>query len=93
MEKQQRRLFNITSTSTRELEVYNIEPIATFLGHQCVNVVERNLEDPTHQQQLNSLKSPQYKKLTTHPSNCWNKNTAAYLFVLLKESKNQSYLP
>jgi hypothetical protein len=35
-------------TSTRAMEVYKIEPIATFLDHQCVNVVERILKDPTH---------------------------------------------
>ncbi len=27
---------------------YKIEPIATFLDHQCVNVVEKILKDPTH---------------------------------------------
>jgi hypothetical protein len=42
MEKQQHRFFNIIGiTSARALEVYKIEPIATFLDHQCVNVVER----------------------------------------------------
>jgi hypothetical protein len=41
MEKQQHRFFNtIGITSARALEVYKIEPIATFLDHQCVNVVE-----------------------------------------------------
>ncbi len=35
MEKQQHRFFNITGiTSARALEMYKIEPIATFLGHQ-----------------------------------------------------------
>jgi hypothetical protein len=49
MEKQQHRFFNIIGiTSTRALEMYKIEPIATFLDHQCVNVVERILKDPTH---------------------------------------------
>jgi hypothetical protein len=49
MEKQQHRFFNIIGiTSARALEVYKIEPIATFLDHQCVNVVERILKDPTH---------------------------------------------
>jgi hypothetical protein len=28
--------------------MYKIEPIATFQDHQCVNVVERILKDPTH---------------------------------------------
>ncbi len=28
--------------------MYKTEPIATFLYHQCVNVVERILKDPTH---------------------------------------------
>jgi hypothetical protein len=28
--------------------MYKIEPIATFLDHQCVNVVEKILKDPTH---------------------------------------------
>ncbi len=49
MEKQQHRFFNIIGiTSARGLEVYKIEPIATFLDHQCVYVVKRILEDPTH---------------------------------------------
>jgi hypothetical protein len=35
--KQQHRFFNIIGiTSARVLEVYKIEPIATFLDHQCV---------------------------------------------------------
>jgi hypothetical protein len=73
MEKQKHRFFNIIGiTSARALEVYKIEPIAIFLDHQCVNVVERILKDPTHPitQKTNSLNSPQYKKLSTHPSNC-----------------------
>jgi hypothetical protein len=46
--KQQHRFFNIIGiTSIRALEVYKIEPITTFLDHQCVYVVERILEDPT----------------------------------------------
>jgi hypothetical protein len=49
MEQQQQRLFKIIGiTSARALEVYEIEPIATFLNHQCVNVVERILKYPTH---------------------------------------------
>jgi hypothetical protein len=28
--------------------MHKIEPIATFLGHHCVNVVEQILKDPTH---------------------------------------------
>jgi hypothetical protein len=49
MEKQQHRFFNIIGiTSAKALEMYKIEPIATFLDHQCVNVVERILKDPTH---------------------------------------------
>jgi hypothetical protein len=49
MEKQQHRFCNIIGiTSARALEMYKIEPIATFLDHQCVNVVERILKDPTH---------------------------------------------
>jgi hypothetical protein len=28
--------------------MYKIEPIVTFLDHQCVNIVERILKDPTH---------------------------------------------
>jgi hypothetical protein len=49
MEKQQPRFFKIIGiTSSRALEMYKIEPISTFLDHQCVNVVERILKDPTH---------------------------------------------
>jgi hypothetical protein len=49
MEKQQHRFFNIIGiTSAKALEVYKIEPIATFLDHHCVNVVKRILKDPTH---------------------------------------------
>jgi hypothetical protein len=32
----------------KALEVYKIEPIATFLDHRCVNVVERILKDPKY---------------------------------------------
>jgi hypothetical protein len=47
--KKQHRFFNkIGITSARALELYKIESIATFLDHQCVNVVERILKDPTH---------------------------------------------
>jgi hypothetical protein len=35
-------------TSERALEVYKIEPIATFLDPHCVNMVERVLKDSTH---------------------------------------------
>jgi hypothetical protein len=28
--------------------MYKTEPIATFLDHLCVNIVERILKDPTH---------------------------------------------
>ncbi len=49
MEKQQHRFFNIIGiTSAKALEVYKIKPIATFLDHQCVNVVKRILKDPAH---------------------------------------------
>jgi hypothetical protein len=60
MEKQQHIFFNIIGiTMARAFEINKIEPIATFLDHQCVNLVELILK-----------KSPQYKKLTTHLSNC-----------------------
>jgi hypothetical protein len=49
IEKQQHGFFNIIGIrSATALETYKIEPIATFLDHQCVNVVERILKDPTH---------------------------------------------
>jgi hypothetical protein len=35
-------------TTAKALEMYKIERVATFLDHQCVNVVERILKDQTH---------------------------------------------
>jgi hypothetical protein len=68
MEKQQHRFFNkIGITSARALEVYKIEPIATFLDHQCVNVVERILKDPTHPiTQKQTVKSHHNTRISQH---------------------------
>jgi hypothetical protein len=42
--EKQHRFFNIIDIrSTRALEVYIIELIATFLDHQCVNVEETKI--------------------------------------------------
>jgi hypothetical protein len=63
MEKQQHRFFNIIGiTSARALEVYKIEPISTFLDHQCVNVVERILKESF--QHILSHKNKQLKVTT-----------------------------
>jgi hypothetical protein len=68
IEKRQHRFFNIIGiTSTKALEMYKIEPIATFLDHQCVNVVERIFKDPTHPiTQKQTVKSHQNTRSSQH---------------------------
>ncbi len=49
------------------MEVYKIEPIATFLNHQYVNVVERILKDPIHPiTQKETVKSHHNKRCSKH---------------------------
>ncbi len=49
MQAQQRRFLNVIGISTeRALRVHNIKPMDDFLNEQCVNIVQRILEDPNH---------------------------------------------
>ncbi len=67
----------------RALEVYKIEPIATFLDHQCVNVVERILKDPTHPiTQKQTVKSHHNTRSSQHiPATARTKNIPEQLLT------------
>ncbi len=74
MEKQQHRFFNIIGiTSARAFEAYKIEPIATFLDHQCVNVVERILKDPTHSITQKYTRTARIARTKTYQNSCLKK--------------------
>jgi hypothetical protein len=57
MQAQQRRFLNVIGISTRRaLPVHNIKPMEDFLNEQCVNIVQRILDqlripEPSHHDQ------------------------------------------
>ena len=68
MEKKFTQIFQHNRNNIgRSIGSVKIEPIATSLDHQCVNVLERILKDPTHPiTQKQSIKSHHNTKSSQH---------------------------
>ncbi len=95
MQAQQRRFLDIIRISPkRALHVHNIEPMEDFLNEQCINIVQRILEDP-HRPITTSIQRDKYNnhiivtRINSSKTRCCRRASESFAMGSSTNTRNQ----